>query len=108
MRLDDDFADGVFFHLREAEFVERQENFPARQQAQRNAFTIDRRHGGNADVNLLALDADVDASVLRQAFFRNVHAAHHLDARDERGLIALELRWQRNLVQDAVNAVADS
>ena len=33
---------------------------------------------------------------------------HDLDARDERGLVALQLRRHRRLVQDAVDAVADA
>ena len=66
-----------------------------------------RGHRRNADVDFLALDPHVDASVLRQAFFRDVHAGHDLDAGDQRGLITLELRRHGGLVQDAVNAVAD-
>ena len=108
MRLDDDFADHRLVLRRETELVEAQENFPAREQAERNAFAINRRHGRNADVNFLALDADVDAAVLRQAFFGDVHAAHHLDARDERRLKPFELRRHRRLMQNAVNAVANA
>ena len=108
VRFDDDFADHCLVVRRETQFVETQEYFPARQQTQGNAFAVNRRHRRNADVNLLALDADVDAAVLRQAFFGNVHAAHHLDARNERGLIAFQLRRHRRLMQNAVNAVANA
>ena len=108
VRLDDDVADGILFHLRETELVQRQENLPARQQTKRNGFAINRRHGGNADVDLLALDANVDTTVLRQALLGNVHPTHHFDTRDEGGLKTLQLRWQRNLMENAVNTVADA
>ena len=90
------------------ELVQAQEDLAAREQPQRDALAIDRRHRGNADVNFLALDAHVDAPVLRQALLGDVHARHDLDAGDQRGLVALELRRHRRLVQDAVNAVADA
>src|SRR5206468_1908163 len=85
-----------------------EKNLPARQQAQRNAFAVNGRHRRNADVDFLALDADVDASVLRQALLGNVHSRHDLHAGDERRLITLELRRHRRLVQYAVDAVADA
>ena len=75
VRLDDDLADGLLFQRREAELVQAQEDLAARQQAQRDALAIDRRHGGDADVDFLALDADVDAAVLRQALLGDVHPA---------------------------------
>ena len=46
---------------------------------------------------VLALDAHVDAAVLRQTFLGDVHPAHHLDARNERSLVALDLRRQRRV-----------
>ena len=64
-----------FFEWRKAELVEAQEDFAAREQAEGNALAVNRRHGRNANVDFLALDADVDAAVLRQALFGNVHSA---------------------------------
>jgi hypothetical protein len=43
------------------------------------------RHGGNAQVELLALHAQHDAAVLRQAALGDVELGHDLDARDHRG-----------------------
>src|SRR5207248_6560001 len=58
--------------------------------------------------DLLTFNAHVDTSVLRQSFFGNVHAAHDFDARNDCCLKSLQLRRQRNLVQDAVNTITNS
>ena len=108
VRLQDDLAQGLFVLGGKTQLVQGEKNLPARQQAQRNAFAVNGRHCRNADVDFLALDADVDASVLRQAFLGNVHSRHDLHAGDERRLITLELRRHRRLVQNAVDAVADA
>ena len=108
VRFDDEFAqDGLVLGV-EAQLVETHENGAAGQQTQRHALAVNGRHGGDTDVELLALDADVDSAVLREAFLGDVHAGHDLDARDERRLIALQLRRHRRLVQNAVHAVADA
>jgi hypothetical protein len=43
------------------------------------------RHGGHAQVELLALHAQLDAAVLRQATLGDVQSRHDLHARDHRG-----------------------
>src|ERR1043166_5425050 len=53
-------------------------------------------------INSGATDIDDAGNII------GVHAAHDLDAGDQGGLIAFELRGHRRLVQDAVNAVADA
>src|SRR5438477_3100922 len=73
VRLQDDLAQGLLVLRGKTELVQCEKNLPARQQTQRNAFTVNGRHRRNADVDFLALNADVDASVLRQAFLGNVH-----------------------------------
>ena len=108
MGFDDDLADGILLSRRKPELFQAQENLAAGQQTQRDALAVNRGDGGDADIDFLALDADVDAPVLRQALFRNVHAAHHLDARNEGGLIPLQLRRHRRLMQDAVDAIPDA
>src|SRR5713226_1326491 len=106
--LDDDLADRVFFHRRKTELVQAEKDFAAGQQTERHALAVNRRHRRNANVDLLPLDAHVDAAVLRQTLLRDVHSRHHLDAGDDRGLVTLQLRRHRGLVQNAVNAVADA
>src|SRR5205814_477244 len=78
------------------------------QEAQGNALAVDGGDGGNADVDFLAFDADVDAAILRQPFLGNVHSRHDLDAGDEGGLVTFELRRHGRLVQDAVDAITDA
>ena len=108
VRLDDEFAqDGLVLGV-EAQLVETHENGTAGQQTQRHALAVNGRHGRDTDVEFLALDADVDSAVLREAFLGDVHAGHDLDPRDERGLVPLQLRRHRRLVQDAVHAVTDA
>ena len=66
--------DGRIADLIEAKFVEGEEYFAAGQQTQGHAFAIDSGHGRDADVDLLAFDPNVNAAVLGQAFFGDVHA----------------------------------
>ena len=108
MWLDDQFAQHLLVLGVEAQLFEAQKNIPASQQTQRHTLSVNRRHGGDTDVEFLALDADVDAAILRQTLLGNVHPGHYLDARDQRGLIALQLWGHRCLVEDAVHAVADA
>ena len=65
VRLDDQLAQDRLVLGIEAQPVEGQKNGAAGQQAQRHALPVNRRHGGDTDVEFLALDADVDAAVLR-------------------------------------------
>jgi hypothetical protein len=44
------------------------------------------RQRGDAYIDRLAADAQRDAPVLRQTFFRDVELRHDLDARDQRGM----------------------
>src|ERR1051325_9458596 len=106
--LDDDLAERGLLLGIEPELVERQKNFSARQQTQRNTLTIDRGHGRDTDIDFLAFDANVDASVLGQALFGNVHSRHDLDAGNDCRLVALQLGRHWRLVQNAIDAVADA
>src|SRR5438309_2288562 len=108
MRFDDDFANGRFFVRSKTELVERQKNLSTSEQTQRYALAINGRHGRDANVDFFTFDADVDAAILRQALLGNIHSRHDFNAGDDRGLIPLELRWHRRLVQNAVDAVTDT
>ena len=74
------------------------------QQAQHDLFAVHGGHDGDAQVVVLAADADAHAPVLRQAAFGDVQAAHDLEARDQRQLHLLGRR--RRVHQHAVDAVA--
>ena len=65
-------------------------------------------HGGDADVDVLAAEADADAAVHREALLGDVEVGHDLDAGDDRALEAVQLRRHVHLVQHAVDAVADA
>src|SRR5206468_8243841 len=80
----------------------------ARQQAQRNAFAVNGRNGGNADVDFFAFNTDVDTTVLRETFFRDVHPRHNFDTGDERRLEPFQLRRHRSLVQNTVDTIANA
>ena len=58
------------------------------EQAQAHALGVDGRDGGDADVERIAPGLEVDAPVLRQAFFRDVEPRHDLEARDDGILVA--------------------
>ena len=62
------------------------------------------RHGRYTKVNILALNAQTNATVLRQTALGDVKVRHDLDARNNGSSLTLGRRF--NLVQHAVNAVA--
>lgn len=108
MGFDDDLADHRFFLGVEPEFIEAEEDFSAGEEAERCAFAVDGGDGGDADIDFFPFDADVDATVLGEALFGDVHAGHHLNAGEDGGLVAFELGGHRCLVQDSIDAVTDA
>jgi hypothetical protein len=88
----------------EAEGVEVEADALLVQQAHDHALAEHGRHGGHAQIQLLALDAQRDAPVLRQPALGDVELGHDLDARDHRGGGAHRRRV--DLLEDAVDAVA--
>ena len=61
---------------------------------------------GDAEVDGAAGDAQLEAAVLRHALLGDVELGHDLDARDDRGVMALVDRLER-FVEHAVDAVLD-
>ena len=76
----------------------------ARQQADDGAFARLRRHGGDADIEFGAADADPRRAVLRQPPFRDVEAGENFHARDQR--LRRNARRRRHRAQQAVDAHA--
>ena len=76
------------------------------QQAHDDAFAVQRRQRGDAQIHFAAERLDLDAAVLRQAALGDVELGHQLHARDHGGL-QLARRWVL-IVQHAVNAIADA
>ena len=74
--------------------------------AQHDLLAVHRGHDGNAQVVVLAADADAHAAVLGQTAFGDVQAAHDLEARGQRQLHLLGRR--RGVHQHAVDAVAQA
>src|ERR1035437_5281311 len=78
------------------------------EQTNHDGLAVQHRNHGNADVHLGGFDANFDASVLRQSFFRDVEMAQNFDAREDGRLKLFQLEGNRSLLQLAVNAVADA
>jgi hypothetical protein len=78
------------------------------QQTHDHGLAVQHRNHRDADVHLGVVETDLDAAVLRQAFFRDVEMAQNFDARHDGRLEALELRGHGHVLQHAVNAVADA
>ena len=68
-------------------------------------FAVHRRHGRDAQVDVLAVHAQPDAAVLRQPALGDVEVGHDLDPRDHRR--REPARRRLDLVQHAVDPVAD-
>ncbi len=88
----------------EAERVEIEHDRFAVEDTHDHRFAVRGRHGRHAKVELLALHADHDAAVLRQAALGDVELGHDLDARDHRR--GRRRRRRFDFVQHAVDAVA--
>ncbi len=105
-------SDGVVFHATEHVLVETQ---PAQiveisrrtiEQAHHDAFAIQRRQRGNAQIHFAAQRLDLDAAVLRQPALGDVELGHQLHARNHGGL---QLARRRVLiVEHAIHAIADA
>src|SRR6185369_349306 len=70
--------------------------------AQHDAFAVDVRRGGHAQVDLMAAYGDTHAPVLGKSALRDVKPGHDLDARDDGGFLLR--RKGLDIVQRAVDA----
>src|ERR1041385_5372699 len=77
------------------------------EQAQHDRFAMQHRNDGDADVHLAVVHTDLDAAILREAFFGDVQVTENFHARDNRRLKALNLRRDGNFLQDPIDAIAD-
>src|SRR5262249_52400206 len=75
------------------------------QQAHHDPLAVRGGNGGKADVDVAAGELDSDSPILGQALLGDVQLAHHLDAADDRVLVAL--RRLDDLLKDAVHTEAD-
>src|SRR5262249_23882629 len=91
--------------LGKAERLEVHDDARAVEDAEHDALAIERRQRRHAEIDLLAHQAELDAAVLGQAPLRDVELRHDLDARRDRRL--QPPRWSLDVVQHAVDAVAD-
>ena len=74
--------------LRETEVRELQQFGMARQQAQHDFLSVDRRKRRDTQVELALAPVVEDAPVLRQTALRNIQVRHNLDLVDDRGVVA--------------------
>ncbi len=72
-----------------------------------DAFAVQHGNDGQADVDFAARDFELDAAVLRHALLGDVEPRHDLQAADDRGLKAIDLRRHRLQLQHAVDAIAN-
>ncbi len=109
---DDDDAVGLLDQLLELvelvvaqpDPVEAQLDVGAVEHAHHDGLAEHRRQHGDAQVDRVAVDHQLDAAVLRQAPLGDVEVRHDLDAADDRQREVL--RRRDHLVEDAVDAVA--
>src|SRR5439155_15174716 len=78
------------------------------QKPHHDAFAVNHRDDGDADVDFAAVDSHLDPAVLRQTLFGDVEPGHNLEAADDRRLKGMDLRGQALRLQDAVDAVPDA
>src|ERR1700722_16348027 len=90
----------------EAEFVEAGGEVRLVEHAEHDFFTVDRGQKGDAQIEVLAADANAHTTVLREAAFGDVEAAHDLNTRGERQLHLLGRR--SDVDERAVNAITET
>ena len=75
--------------------------------AHHDALAVQHGNDRDADVDLAALDLELDPPVLRDALFGDVQPRHDLQAADDRRLESVDLGRHRLLLEHAVDPVAD-
>ena len=98
----------VQFAVGHSDFSHSQQRIVLPQQTHDNRFAVQHRNDRDADIDIRGVEPDLDASVLGKAFFRYVQMTENLDTRNNGRLKALDLRWNRNFLEHAVNTVADA
>ena len=106
VRLGEDAAEAGELLGEDAKLLQRNVEVGFVENPQDDFLAEQRGHGGDAQVDLAALGDDVDAALLGQAAFGDVHFADDLDARDDGGVHAG--RGGHQLAQVAVDAIADA
>src|SRR5262249_13605621 len=104
VRARDEAAEARQGNGRDAQFFETEERSALVQDTHHHALAVERRYGGDADIDLAAAHPQADPAVLGQAPLGDIHLRKDLDAGDDGGLEPL--RRRRRLAQHAVNAVA--
>src|SRR6185437_6198931 len=69
-----------------------------------DAFAVQRRHRGDAQIEVATAKGEADTAILRQAPLGAVHERHDLDARDDGGPQANG--WFGRRLQNTVDAIA--
>src|SRR5262249_57993767 len=105
VRLRGRVAETLLVGRRETQPVEADQRARRVEDAHRDLLAVLHRQGGHAEVDRAVLVAGLDATVLWDAALGDVHARHHLQARDER--VLQPLREVEALFQDAVDAIPD-
>ena len=97
VRQAENMLETFIFALGHADLAQAAQRGVLPEQTHDDRFAVQHRNDGNADVHFRVVDADFDASVLRQAFFRDVEMAQNFNARNDGGLKMFELRRARGL-----------
>ena len=74
--------------------------------AQHRVFSMDGRHDGDAEINGPPAVTHPEAPILRHAALGNIQLAHHLNARNDGGMVFFG-NGLHGLLQHAINAVLD-
>src|SRR5207248_1892269 len=72
-----------------------------------DAFSMNHRDDGDADIDFAVVDAHLDAAILGQAFLGDVQPGHDLEPTDDGRLEAINFRRQGLRLQKTVNAVTN-
>jgi len=82
----DQFVDQRKLSLLHAQFRKPEEIAGFVEQPEHHPFAVGDGYGGNTDIDILVSDFNLEAPVLGESFFGNIHLGHDLDPRDQRCL----------------------
>ena len=98
-------ADLFFAHV-EA-FDSEAERFASGEESEGDGFAVDGGDRGHADIDGASARGEIDAPVLGESAFGDVHVGHDFQSRNDGTLQDSKLWWDSDFVENAIDAIAN-
>ena len=108
MRQTKDAAEGLQLALIHAQLAHAAQGRVLPEQPHHHRFAVQHRDHGNTNVHFAVVNANFDATILWQALLCDVQMAKNFDPRNNGRLETFDLWRHRNVLQHAIDAIADA